>query len=65
MHTGYLLYDTSNMLCYWKSLGDTSALIHHILFSAAAAYVLAHSIMAFPFIWLGLGEISTPSVNLR
>lgn len=62
---GYLLYDTSNMLVYFKYLGDPSAIIHHILFMLAAAYVLDQSIMAFPFIWLALGEISTPSVNLR
>lgn len=62
---GYLLYDTSNMLVYFKYLGDPSAIAHHILFMLAAAYVLDQSIMAFPFIWLALGEISTPSVNLR
>ena len=62
---GYLLYDTSNMLVYFKYLGDPSAIVHHMLFMLAAAYVLDQSIMAFPFIWLALGEISTPSVNLR
>ena len=62
---GYLLYDTSNMLVYFKYLGDPSAILHHLLFMMAAAYVLDQSIMAFPFIWLALGEISTPSVNLR
>ena len=62
---GYLLYDTSNMLVYFKYLGDPSAILHHLLFMLAAAYVLDQSIMAFPFIWLALGEISTPSVNLR
>ncbi|CAL5218506.1 g193 [Coccomyxa viridis] len=62
---GYLLYDTSNMLVYFKYLGDPSAIVHHALFMMAAAYVLDQSVMAFPFIWLALGEISTPSVNLR
>lgn len=62
---GYLLYDTSNMLVYFKYLGDPSAIVHHMVFMFAAAYVLDQSIMAFPFIWLALGEISTPSVNLR
>lgn len=59
------MYDTSNMLVYFKYLGDPSAILHHFLFAFAAAYVLDQSIMAFPFIWLALGEISTPSVNLR
>ncbi len=53
------------MLVYFKYLGDPSAILHHLLFMMAAAYVLDQSIMAFPFIWLALGEISTPSVNLR
>ena len=62
---GYLIYDVSNILVYWKYLGDTTAIIHHLIFAAAAAYVLVHSIMAFPFVWLALGELSTPAVNLR
>ncbi len=53
------------MLVYFKYLGDPSAILHHLLFMLAAAYVLDQSIMAFPFIWLALGEVSTPSVNLR
>jgi len=60
-----LLYDTTNMLVYWKYLGDLSFILHHVIFMTAAAYVLGNSIMAFPFVWLALGEISTPSVNLR
>ena len=55
----------SNILVYFKYLGDTTAIIHHLIFAAAAAYVLVHSIMAFPFVWLALGELSTPAVNLR
>jgi hypothetical protein len=62
---GYLCYDTTNMLIYYKYLGDKSAIIHHVIFACAAAYVLGHSIMAFPFVWLALCEISTPSLNLR
>ncbi|BDA44408.1 probable TLC domain-containing protein 4 [Coccomyxa sp. Obi] len=62
---GYLLYDTTNMLAYYKYLGDKSAIIHHVIFACAAAYVLSYSIMAYPFIWLSLCEISTPSLNLR
>ncbi len=65
MIAGYLLYDTTNMLAYYKYLGDKSAIIHHVIFACAAAYVLRYSIMAYPFIWLSLCEISTPSLNLR
>lgn len=62
---GYLLYDTTNMLAYYQYLGDKSAIIHHVIFACAAAYFLRYSIMAYPFIWLSLCEISTPSLNLR
>ena len=65
MYAGYLMYDVTNILVYWRYLADTTAIIHHVLFGAAAAYVLVHSIMAWPFIWLALGELSTPAVNLR
>jgi hypothetical protein len=53
------------MLVYFEYLGDMSAIVHHAIFIVAAAYVLGNSIMAFPFVWLALGEISTPFVNLR
>ena len=50
---------------HFKELGDPTAVIHHLIFAYMTAYVLAHSIMAFPFVWLAFCEISTPSVNLR
>lgn len=65
LHAGYLLYDTSNIVVFFKYLGDVSAIIHHMIFTVATTYVLVHSIMAFPFVWLALGEMSTPFVNLR
>ena len=40
-------------------------MLHHALFILAAAWVLAHSIMKFPFVWLAVGEASTPFINLR
>ncbi|KAK9822718.1 hypothetical protein WJX81_008315 [Elliptochloris bilobata] len=62
---GYLMYDLTSMLWHFKELGDPTAIIHHVIFASMSAYVLAHSIMAFPFAWLAFCEISTPSVNLR
>lgn len=62
---GYLLYDLTFMLIYWKELRDVSGVVHHVLFMPSAAYVLAHSIMAFPFCWLSFCEVSTPFVNYR
>jgi len=62
---GYLVYDLASMLIHFRELGDPTAIIHHVIFALMAAYVLAHSIMAFPFVWLAFCEVSTPSVNLR
>jgi len=53
------------MLVYWTELRDASGVLHHVLFMPSAAYVLAHSIMAFPFCWLSFCEVSTPFVNYR
>ena len=62
---GYLLYDLAAMAAFYADLNDASAIVHHLLFAPCAAYVLAHSIMAFPFVWLSFCEVSTPFVNLR
>jgi len=62
---GYLIYDAAAMIAYYKTLKDPAGLFHHLLFIPAAAYVLAHSIMAFPFVWLSWCEVSTPFVNYR
>ena len=40
-------------------------MIHHAIFVLVTAYVLAFSIFKFPFVWLSLGEASTPFVNFR
>jgi len=65
MFLGYLVYDLASMLIHFRELGDPTAIVHHVIFALMAAYVLAHSIMAFPFVWLAFCEVSTPSVNLR
>lgn len=62
---GYLVYDMSIILWYWKELRDPTAILHHFIFLLAAVYVVAHSIMAYPFSWLALTEISTPFLNNR
>lgn len=62
---GYLIYDLIMMIAFYADLNDPSGLLHHVLFMPCAAYVLAHSIMAFPFVWLSFCEVSTPFVNLR
>ena len=57
---GYILYDLTAMLYHYKAIGDPSSIVHHLLFVIVTSYVLAESVMAFPFTWLALGEISTP-----
>ncbi len=62
---GYLIYDATAMIAFYSTLKDPAGLFHHLLFIPAASYVLAHSIMAFPFVWLSWCEVSTPFVNYR
>lgn len=62
---GYLVYDMAVMLWYYNELRDPTAILHHFIFLQAAVYVVAHSLMAYPFSWLALTEISTPFLNLR
>jgi len=62
---GYIIYDLSNLSIFFKTLRDYSGMLHHALFIVVAAWVLAHSIFKYPFVWLALGEASTPFINLR
>ena len=61
---GYLIYDMAVMVWY-KELQDPTAILHHFIFVMAAVYVVAHSIMAYPFSWLAFTEVSTPFLNIR
>ncbi|KAL3143844.1 hypothetical protein ABBQ32_003667 [Trebouxia sp. C0010 RCD-2024] len=62
---GYLIYDMAVMVWYYKELQDPTAILHHFIFLMAAVYVVAHSIMAYPFSWLAFTEVSTPFLNIR
>ena len=62
---GYLVYDMVVMVWYYKELQDPTAILHHFIFLMAATYVVAHSIMAYPFSWLAFTEVSTPFLNIR
>jgi hypothetical protein len=62
---GYLIYDLSNLGMFFKTLRDVSGIVHHAIFILVTSYVLAFSIFKFQFVWLSLGEASTPFVNLR
>lgn len=53
------------MVWYYKELHDPTAILHHFIFLMAAVYVVAHSIMAYPFSWLAFTEVSTPFLNIR
>jgi len=62
---GYLLYDTTYCAYYYKTLHDWPSLVHHGIYLVVCGYVLHNKFFKFPFVWLMMGEISTPSVNLR
>eukprot|EP00884_Botryococcus_braunii_P004604 jgi/Botrbrau1/14144/Bobra.182_3s0085.1 len=62
---GYLIYDLVFMLIFHPVLKDNTGILHHLIFIPVTAYVLAHSIMKFPFVWLSFCEVSTPLLNLR
>lgn len=53
------------MVWYYQELQDPTAILHHFIFLMAATYVVAHSIMAYPFSWLAFTEVSTPFLNIR
>eukprot|EP00959_Pyramimonas_sp_CCMP1952_P310810 6504346-Pyramimonas_sp.AAC.1 len=62
---GYLLYDSTYCWYYFKILKDWPSLVHHAIYLMVCGYVLHNMFFKFPFVWLMMGEISTPSVNLR
>jgi len=62
---GYLIYDTTFCLYYYKLLKDWPSLVHHVIYLVVSGYVLYHAFFKFAFVWLMMGEMSTPCVNLR
>ncbi|XP_067416447.1 TLC domain-containing protein 4-like [Emydura macquarii macquarii] len=62
---GYLLYDLLLLLRYWKTLGDSLFVCHHLVALYAYGYVLSRGVLAYFANFRLLSELSTPFVNLR
>ncbi|XP_044299531.1 TLC domain-containing protein 4-like isoform X2 [Varanus komodoensis] len=62
---GYLLYDLLLLVRYWKTLGDSLFVCHHLAALYAYGYVLSHGVLPYFANFRLLSELSTPFVNLR
>ncbi|KAL3783990.1 hypothetical protein HJC23_013370 [Cyclotella cryptica] len=61
----YLLYDLVHILIQYPKLGGADTILHHILFATCSVINGTYGILAFPFGWLVVGELSTIFLNLR
>uniref|UniRef100_U3EQA6 Transmembrane protein 56-B n=1 Tax=Micrurus fulvius TaxID=8637 RepID=U3EQA6_MICFL len=62
---GYLLYDLLLLVRYWKTLGDSLFVCHHLVVLYAYGYVLSRGVLPYFANFRLLSELSTPFVNLR
>ncbi|KAM3845291.1 calponin-1 isoform 2-T7 [Vipera latastei] len=62
---GYLLYDLLLLMRYWKTLGDSLFVCHHLVALYAYGYVLSRGVLPYFANFRLLSELSTPFVNLR
>uniref|UniRef100_A0A670ZWZ6 TLC domain-containing protein n=1 Tax=Pseudonaja textilis TaxID=8673 RepID=A0A670ZWZ6_PSETE len=62
---GYLLYDLLLLVRYWKTLGDSLFVCHHLVALYAYGYVLSRGVLPYFANFRLLSELSTPFVNLR
>ncbi|KAL7485320.1 hypothetical protein ACHAW6_012096 [Cyclotella cf. meneghiniana] len=61
----YLLYDLIHILIQYPKLGGVDTILHHILFATCSIINGTYGILAFPFGWLVVGELSTIFLNWR
>ena len=61
----YLLYDLLHIIIQYPKLGGVDTILHHVLFALCSVINGTYGIMAFPFGWLVVGEISTVFLNWR
>lgn len=62
--TGYSLYDLTFMLLHFKQLRDIEMIGHHVMFLAVSFYCqLSGDCFKYVFLWLIVGETSTPFLN--
>lgn len=62
---GYLIQDALYLILYDKILNSREAIVHHLSYIAIASYTLPNSYFIFPYMWLTLGEASTPFLAIR
>ncbi|KAH0628702.1 hypothetical protein JD844_010131 [Phrynosoma platyrhinos] len=62
---GYLLYDLLLLVRYWRTLGDSLFVCHHLAALYAYGYVLSRGVLPYFANFRLLSELSTPFVNLR
>ncbi|XP_015263039.1 PREDICTED: transmembrane protein 56-B-like [Gekko japonicus] len=62
---GYLLYDLLLLIRYWRTLGDSLFVCHHLAALYAYGYVLSRGVLPYFANFRLLSELSTPFVNLR
>lgn len=62
---GYFACDFAMSLIFHHYFQDTGMVLHHFIFLTCCLINLYYKRFAFQFIWLALGELSTPFVNFR
>ncbi|KAJ1172363.1 hypothetical protein NDU88_004210 [Pleurodeles waltl] len=62
---GYLLYDMLLLARYWKTMGDSFFVCHHLAVLYAYGYVLNRGVLPFFANFRLISELSTPFVNQR
>lgn len=61
----YLTQDFFYLLWNYKHTKSTESLVHHFVYILIAGYNLPNHYWVYPYMWLTLGESSTPFVSIR
>lgn len=65
LFVAYLAQDTLWLLKNIKYVDEMEMLVHHVVYLIIALFNLPNHYFVYPFMWLTLGELSTPFVNFR
>uniref|UniRef100_A0A8D2LEX2 TLC domain-containing protein n=1 Tax=Varanus komodoensis TaxID=61221 RepID=A0A8D2LEX2_VARKO len=65
VHVVFYILDLLLLVRYWKTLGDSLFVCHHLAALYAYGYVLSHGVLPYFANFRLLSELSTPFVNLR
>eukprot|EP00797_Seminavis_robusta_P022296 Sro353_g124670.2 (212) ;mRNA; r:68857-69492 len=61
----YLLFDLIHIVRLYPKLGGADMVAHHLVFLICAIINGSYGILAYPFSWLIIGEISTLFLDIR